>query len=278
MTANSLRVPGADGIELHVLEWSTAGVPLLFVHGFGNEAHIWDDIVPVVAPHYRTLAIDLRGHGDSDWDPGGRYSYESHLADLECATRALGVERLVLIGHSLGGRIATLFASRHPERLAGFGIVDAGPEIDPRGSLRIRQENERGAGRTFTSREQFRVVAARNYPAASAQAIDRMVVHGLRECAEGGFAPKLDPRAAVTRGKGSTAATPGWDALARISCPALVLRGAASDVLSAEVAERMAEVLPEGQWVEIPRAGHSVMVDNPAAVSRAIAAFALSDG
>ena len=64
MQPTSRFVPGADGNRIRVLEWSREGVPLLLLHGFGNEAHIWDDLAPAVAPYYRTIAVDHRGHGD----------------------------------------------------------------------------------------------------------------------------------------------------------------------------------------------------------------------
>ena len=73
----SRYVKGADDLELHLLEWSTEGVPLLLLHGFGNEAHLWDDLAPLIAPHYRVIAVDLRGHGDSGWDPQRRASVPS---------------------------------------------------------------------------------------------------------------------------------------------------------------------------------------------------------
>ena len=83
MEATSRHVRGADGNGIHVLEWSTEGVPLLLLHGFGNEAHIWDDFAPAVAPYYRTIAMDHRGHGDSDWDSEQRYGYEAMVRDVE---------------------------------------------------------------------------------------------------------------------------------------------------------------------------------------------------
>src|SRR5215510_12678777 len=124
MQPRSRRLPGGDGLDIHVLEWSEAGTPLVLVHGFGNEAHIWDDFAPVVAPHYRTIALDHRGHGESDWDPDGRYEVDALVDDVEAVTAALGIGRMVLVGHSLGGRVSTLFAGRHPERIAGLVIVD----------------------------------------------------------------------------------------------------------------------------------------------------------
>ena len=136
------RVTGADGLTLNLLEWSSDGIPLLFLHGFGNEAHIWDDYAPEVAPSYATIALDHRGHGDSDWDPQCRYGHNDMVRDVEAVTEALGIDRLVVVGHSLGGRIATIFAGRNPERLAGLVLVDIGPSVDTRGTTRIRQDIE----------------------------------------------------------------------------------------------------------------------------------------
>ena len=292
MVPNSLRVPASDGLSLHVLEWSREGTPLVFVHGFGNDAHIWDDAAPAVATYYRTLAVDLRGHGDSDRDPECRYDYEFHVADLEAVLAKLGVERLVLVGHSLGGRIATLFAGRHPDRIAGLVIVDSAPELDVRGTVRIRvdlQKNSEGGGASFASEAEYRDALAHNYPAASRETLTRMAQHGLRRRDDGRFEPKLDPAwfkgrtdastdAEAMRAREERLTRDMWDALARVPCPTLVVRGAASDVLSPDVADRMVdEVLRHGRLAVIPRAGHSVMVDNPEAFCAALTGFVLGE-
>jgi pimeloyl-ACP methyl ester carboxylesterase len=301
-------VPGADGLQIHLLEWSEAGTPLVLVHGFGNEAHIWDDFAPVVAPHYHTVAVDLRGHGDSDHDPERRYDYEHHVADLETVTAALGIERLVLVGHSFGGRTSTLFAAKHPERMAGLVIVDIGPEHDPRGTTRIRMEvMQRGDG-SFADPAEYERVLAHNFPAGSEGALRRMARHELRQRADGRFERKADPAFMAGRpvvseqgppsSKSSTGSAPRseatrglasrepseeeivakrlWDALARIPCPTLVVRGAASDILSPEIADRMVDdVLVKGRLAVVPRAAHSVMTDNPAGFAEAVSAFVL---
>ena len=101
----SKHVTGAHGNDLHLVEWSQEGVLLLLLHGFGNDAHIWDDFAPAVAPYYRTVALDHRGHGDSAWDPELRYEHEAMVEDVERVCDALGIDRLVLVGHSLGGPV-----------------------------------------------------------------------------------------------------------------------------------------------------------------------------
>jgi pimeloyl-ACP methyl ester carboxylesterase len=281
------QIEGADGLKLNLLEWSREGVPLLFLHGFGNEAHIWDDYAPRVTDAYRTLALDHRGHGDSDWDPQRRYGHNDMVRDVEAVTEALGIDRLVVVGHSLGGRIATIFAGRNPERLAGLVLVDIGPDVDARGQLRIRQDIEKDRTPAFETVEQYASALSLAYPAAQPQALMRMARHGLREREDGRLELKIDPalRGAVSgadddAGMAADASTPEaqWDALAKIPCPTLVVRGAASDILSPDTADKMVdEVLPNGRLAVVGRAGHSVMTDNPEGFAEVLSSFLLED-
>jgi len=287
MEPRSRSVTGADGLSIHLLEWSHEGVALLLLHGFGNEAHIWGDFAPVVAPHYRTIAMDLRGHGESAHDPQRRYDYQSHVRDLEAITAELGIDRLVLVGHSLGGRISALFAARHPRRMAGLVLVDAGPELDARGVSRISTDVERSIDLSFASLAECENALAHAYPAAQPAALARMARHGMRKREDGRYERKTDPAFHAARGQLTAAAAAAlekktskelWDALAGIPCPALVVRGAASDVLDPDTAERMAEeVLPNARLALVPRAGHSVMTDNPEGFSEAVSSFTLGD-
>jgi pimeloyl-ACP methyl ester carboxylesterase len=256
---------------------------MLLLHGFGNEAHIWDDFAPAVAPYYRTLALDHRGHGDSDWAPAGGYEVARMVDDVEAVTAHLGIDRLVVVGHSLGGRVATVFAGRHPERLAGLVLVDIGPDLDPRGITRIRMETESTRDPVFDSVDAFARLLSLNYPAATPAAIQRMARHGVKRREDGRYVLKQDP--ALRSGMLSSAELEErerllreeqWAALRRVSCPTLVVRGAASDVFSPETADRMAdEVLARGRLAVIPRAGHSVMTDNPDGFRDAVCAFVL---
>ena len=282
-----MRVPGVDGLSLHLLQWSDEGPPLLFLHGFDNDAHVWEEFAPTLAPYYRTLALDQRGHGESDWDTEGRYDHETMARDVEAVLDTLGIKRVALVGHSLGGRVAIRFSGRNPERMAGLVIVDCGPEFDPRGVTRIQLETQT-ADPSFRSVEAFGDLLARRYPEAEPATLERLAGHWLRRRPDGRFEPKTDP--GFGRVRGEMSAEPSrdwareeaarlWDALERTPCPTLVIRGAASDVLDPDTAERMAEeALPKGRLEVIPRAGHSVMLDNPKAFQEALVRFALADG
>lgn len=279
----SHRIAGPDGLELHVLEWSREGVPLVLLHGHGNEAHLWDDFVPSIAPHYRVLAVDQRGHGDSGWDAEGRYDADTMADDLEAVLEAFGIDRFVLIGFSMGGRVSMTFAGRHPERLAGLVLVDIGPEVDARGSMRIAGEMEQQQEPVFGTIEEYARMLSLNYPAGQPEALMRMATYGLRRRDDGLFELKMDPMLRSARPSDDEAnareeafVQQQWDSLAKLPCPTLVVRGAASDILSPDVADRMVdEVLQKGQLAVVPQAAHSVATDNPEGFEEAVTAFIL---
>jgi pimeloyl-ACP methyl ester carboxylesterase len=286
MEPTSLRLPGAHGVSLHALEWSREGTLLLFLHGFGNDAHVWDWCAPTFAPHYRVVAYDHRGHGRSDRDPEGRYDHESMAQDVAAVMDALGAARAVIVGHSLGGRVAMRFAGMHPERVAGLVIVDSAPELDARGTTRIRLDVQQ-QDPSFASLRDYEKLLHRQYPATQPEILNVLAGHWAQQRPDGRFELRLDP--AFMRGRrgqseeelarwSQNEAKLLWSALEKLPCPALVVRGAASDVLSADVADKMAdEVLKQGRLEVVARAGHSVMLDNPEAFEKALAGFVLGD-
>lgn len=283
MEPTSHHVQGAHNNSLHVLEWSKEGVPLVLLHGHGNEAHLWDDFAPSVRDHYRVLAIDQRGHGDSDWDPEGRYHPKDMCDDLECILDHFEIDRFVLVGFSMGGRVSTVFAGRHPERLAGLVLVDIGPELDARGTSRIGKEMSEQRAPVFTSIDEYARMLSLNYPAGQPPALERMARYGLREREDGLFELKMDPNLRSDRPENEETKAAEedfireqWDALAGVSCPTLVVRGAASDILSPDTADRMVDdVLPNGSLEVVPQAAHSVATDNPEGFERAVCGFVL---
>jgi pimeloyl-ACP methyl ester carboxylesterase len=282
----SFRVPGTHGLSLHALEWSSEGTALLFLHGFSNDAHVWDWVAPMAAPHYRTLAFDQRGHGDSDRDPEGRYDHETMARDANAALESLGIARAVIVGHSMGGRVAMRFAGLFPEKLAGLVIVDSAPDLDARGTTRISLDVQQQDW-SFASVADYERVLQRQYAVTPPEILAKLAVHWTRRRADGRYELKLDPGFMKAR-QGVSAedakkwseqeARHLWAALEKLPCPALVIRGAASDVMSAEVADKMADdVIPNAKLETIARAGHSVMLDNPPAFEKALAAFILGE-
>ena len=188
----------------------------------------------------------------------------------------LELARAVLVGHSLGGQVALLVAARSPERLAGLVLADSGPELNAAAVDFIRAGN-RSAPPTFRSVDDYQRFLAARQPLAGGAALGRLARAGLRARSDGLLEPRLDPE---FRGSGHFVRTGARyvdaeleAALPAIRLPTLVVRGRASSVLPADAAARMAEALREGALVTLPRAGHALMLDNPAAFAAALGEF-----
>jgi len=119
-----------DGIPINLARWEGAGPPVLCVHGLTANCHCWDLMASALCPTHEIMAVDLRGRGRSG-RPSTGYSLDHHVGDLLCVLDDLGLERVVLMGHSLGAFISLVFAARHPERTERLILVDGGGKLSP---------------------------------------------------------------------------------------------------------------------------------------------------
>ena len=122
-----IRAQG-DGIEIKLAEWEGTGTPILCVHGLTANSRCWDVVVRPLVGRHRVLAVDLRGRGLSD-KPANGYSEAHHLRDIKSVIDHLHLDRVVLLGHSLGGYISMGLAATHPEKIAGLILMDAGGDL-----------------------------------------------------------------------------------------------------------------------------------------------------
>jgi pimeloyl-ACP methyl ester carboxylesterase len=104
--------------------WRGNGPALVLVHGISSSGFSWEGIIPGLAAHFSPITIDLRGHGDSS-KPASGYLYDDYVSDLEHVLDALGLDRPLIMGHSLGGIVALWWAAKHPDKAAGLVIVDS---------------------------------------------------------------------------------------------------------------------------------------------------------
>ncbi len=262
----------ANGMSFHYLEWGNPGAPLIvMLHGGSQQAHSWDFVSLPLSEHFQIIALDQRGHGDSDWAADGDYSLEAHQADLDSLVQALGLSSFNLIGHSMGGRNSYVWASRHPEKLRSLVIVDTGPVAQSRGRNRI--QNFRELPDELDSFEEF-ADRVQEYTGRSREQTLGALKYSIRRRADGKWSWKYDK---LLRTPGRQA--PGWsaerlwDAVAKITCPTLVVRGGDSDIFADETMQRMRQVIPNCDTVTVPNAGHLVAGDNPADFLTAVGAF-----
>ena len=261
-------------MRFHYLDWGTAGrPPVLFLHGGGLNAHTWDLVCAALRPERHCLALDQRGHGESEWSPEMDYSTESHVGDLDAFVRHRALDRFVLVGMSLGGVNALAWAGRHGARLAGLVLVDVGPEVRTEGVRKIAAFTSEAT--PLDSVEAYVERALAFNPRRNRDLLRRSLLHNLRRMPDGRFMWKYDQR---HRGKVDSEAYARrrvllWSAVERVACPTLVVRGAQSEVFHDEDAERLAGRLRQGRWARVEGAGHTVQGDNPAGLLVHLRAF-----
>jgi pimeloyl-ACP methyl ester carboxylesterase len=127
-------------VRLHYLDWRGKGQPILFLHGLGDTAHIFDDLAPKFTNQFRTLGLTRRGHGQSE-KPDVGYDTTTLVEDIRLFLDALKIERVVLVGHSLAGDELTRFAGEHPDRVIKLVYLDAAH--DRNGLLEIMKQSPR---------------------------------------------------------------------------------------------------------------------------------------
>jgi esterase len=267
-----------EDFRLHYLDWGHqgAGGTILFLHGGGLNAHTWDVVSLMLRERYRCVALDQRGHGDSEWSPGSDYGMQSHLRDIEGFVGQLKLRRPVLVGQSMGGINAINYAGRHSAEMAALVVVDVGPEIIAAGGARIRDFI---AAPQLDSPEDFLKRAMEFNPLRDPRILRRSLFYNLRQLANGKWTWKHDTRrVGETTTEAALAANASrsaelWKAVPKISCPTLVVRGALSDVISDEQAEKFVRALPNGRFVKVEKAGHNVQGDNPAGLLAVLRPF-----
>lgn len=261
------------GLRFHYVEWGTAAAPtLVLLHGFTGHARTWDDFAASAAARFRVLALDQRGHGESDRAPDSDYRIATMAQDAAAFADALCPGPFRLVGLSMGGRVAIVYAGSHGGRVERLVLVDIGPEIAPEGSARVRTTVANLPDELASEEQAYRLIRAAS-PRYSDALIRHRVKHGFHRLPDGRLAWKYD-KVLRTQAREDRRDVPDlWSDLARITCPTLIVRGDESDVLSPSIAKRMLETLPDGRLVEIADAGHTVHGDQPEAFLKAVRPF-----
>ena len=256
------RMVTANGMKFHYLEWGDPANPtLVMLHGVSQQAHSWDFVSLALSPAYHVIALDQRGHGDTEWAADGDYSIDAMQADIDGVVDALGLNDFNLMGHSMGGRNSFIWASRHPDTLRSLTIVDTGPETQRRGQDRIRQFRE--LPNNLDSFQEF-ADRVREYTGRTEEQVLGALKYSIRQMPDGKWAWKWDPETR-NRGRGDPVWPTErlWQCVEAVDCPSLVLRGSRSDIFAEETLAKMGRVMTDCTTETIRDAGHLVQGDNP---------------
>lgn len=258
------RTVQANGMNFHYLEWGDPSKPtVVMLHGVSQQAHSWDFVSLALSPDYHILAVDQRGHGDTDWAADGTYTLDSMQDDIDGVIDALGLTDFNLMGHSMGGRNSFIWASRHPGTLRSLTIVDTGPETQRRGQDRIRDFRE--LPNNLDSFQEF-ADRVKEYTGRTEEQVLGALKYSIRQMPDGKWAWKWDPE---TRNRTRSGDDPKWntaklwECVEAVDCPSLVVRGSRSDIFAEETLAKMGQVMTDCTTETIKDAGHLVQGDNP---------------
>ncbi len=242
-----------NGLRLHVVETGDASNSrpvIILLHGIARHAHTFDHIARDFSRRYRVLAVDMRGHGDSDWSPESAYLVQDYVKDLEGLIDQMQLRQVTLLGNSTGGRVAQVYAGLHPTRVDKLVVEDVGPErpqnIADAFARRVEQEKN-----GWSSEDELvaqLVTQSRRTP----EPLLRTYAHfGLKRRDDDRLIWKRDPN--LVKGFIETEL---WDSVRRITGPALYVIGGGSRIVPPETQQKLKDTLPNVRIVVMPGLGH----------------------
>ena len=252
------RFVTVNGLRIHYLDWGSPGKPpMIMLHGIGRVAHTFDHIAPHFASNYHVMAVDMRGHGDSAWDPKGAYLVEDYVKDIEGMAEQLRLRNIVIWGNSTGGRVAQVFAGLHPDLAAAVISEDVGPErptqVAESVTRQLKQEDEKG----WDSEEELLAQLRTSSPRTSEDILRAYAHYGSKKRADGRVIWKRDP--AIGNG---FVPTELWRFVRQIRSPIIYVVGGRSTIVPVATQEELKKALPQAQIVTIPGVGHYPSEEN----------------
>jgi pimeloyl-ACP methyl ester carboxylesterase len=246
---------------------------VLLLHGGGQTRHSWAETARRLADAgWRAIALDLRGHGESAWDPDGDYHFDRFADDIVAVAASLGA-RPALVGASLGGIAALIAQARTPGTLASaLVLVDIAPKIEPDGADRIVNfMTARPDG--FASLEEVADAIAEYNPHRPRPRDLSGLEKNLRLGDDGRYRWHWDPRFLAADRPSRTEDSTLEDAARTLDLPTLLVRGRLSDLLSEQGARHFLELVPHAEFADVSGAGHMVAGDRNDAFTRAVVGF-----
>ncbi|MYM64929.1 alpha/beta fold hydrolase [Pseudomaricurvus sp. HS19] len=268
-----------DGLQLYARDYTDANgntkdstLTVLCLHGLSRNSADFAELADRLCDRYRVLVPDQRGRGLSQWDSdSSRYQPLTYVQDMWQLLDAQGIERVVVIGTSMGGLMGMLMAAQQPQRIAGLVINDVGPEVDPAGLARLmsyvgRDKVIRNWDDAVSYTRELNQVCFPFYGDEQWQAMARRL---YRENEQGVPVVAYDPAIAapIHSDQGNAVPPDLWPLFQTLQeVPLLLLRAELSDLLSETCFARMQEEVPAAMAVTVPGVGHAPMLDEPDAV------------
>ena len=249
----------ADGRRISALVWGDAPPRVALLHGGAQNAHTWDGVA--LALGLPLVALDLPGHGHSDWRADHVYDPRTLAADVEPAVRALAPDAELVCGMSLGGLTAVALSARAPELVRRLAVVDVTPGTDHAKAEPIVAFVS--GPESFESFDAILERTVRFNPRRSVASLRRGVLHNARELPDGRWSWRYDPMRRWRLSGGAPDFGALWEDVSQLRAPVLLVRGALSGVVGDEDVDEFRRRQPGVRVRVVEGAGHSVQGDRP---------------
>ncbi|MET7450637.1 alpha/beta hydrolase [Streptomyces sp. NPDC005574] len=267
--------PPPDGSVPHPR--TPAGEPahtpgVLLLHGLMGRASHWASTARWLSERHRAVALDQRGHGQSDKPAHSSYTREAYVEDAEAAVEQLGLGPAVLIGHAMGALTAWQLAARRPDLVRGVVICDMRASALGAASQREWEDWFRAWPMPFATLADVRKWFGEDDPWVERPNPSRGAFYAeVMQESPDGWRPVFEPQQ-MLESRETWVYDAHWEELAQVRCPTLVVRGLDGELGRAE-AQEMVRVLPRGEYAEVADAGHLIHYDQPEAWRAAIEPF-----
>jgi pimeloyl-ACP methyl ester carboxylesterase len=241
-----MQTSNVNGIRL-AYERRGKGMPLVLLHGYPLDHHLWDDVAPLLEDTFDLIIPDLRGFGGSS-TVDSFYAMEDYASDIAALLDHLGIQKAAIAGHSMGGYVALAFARLYPERVSGLGLISSQVLADP---------EERKQGRYKSAAE----VADKGI----ASVVETMTPKFTSNPQLQEFARKSmegqQPAAYIGALKAMAERVDSTPLLSSLAVPVVVVHGDADQLIPIDRAREVKAALPNAYFVEISGAGHMPMME-----------------
>jgi len=259
-----------DGVQIQVAIWEGEGKNIICIHGITANCRSWDVVASAIAPSHKVIALDLRGRGGSD-KPDTGYSLDHHLKDINCLMDDFGMEKAVLMGHSLGAFISLAFAAHYPERTDRIVLFDGGGKLSQEQLDTIFEAIKPALdrlGKVFPSSDAY-IAAMKSAPYIQpwSSAIEDYYRYEL-EKVEGGVSCNIKP-AHIEEEAANIRKVEVDKFYSKVQCGVLILRATVGIVSQADlllpepVIERMTKEITTSRRVDITGSNHYAIVFQP---------------
>ncbi|MBT2706535.1 2-succinyl-6-hydroxy-2,4-cyclohexadiene-1-carboxylate synthase [Pseudomonas sp. ISL-84] len=259
------------GVRYHVDTWGN-GFPLLLLHGFTGNGESWKEFESFWKDHSTAIALDIIGHGNTESPADiAQYGMEESADAINHLLEKMGIEKIDILGYSMGGRLALTFAIKYPQKVRKLILESASPGLrteDERKARRLQDEKlaekirEEGISRFVEFWE--------NIPLFESQ---KKLPYDIR----GGIRKQrldnsIEGLANSLKGMGTGSQPSWWEQLSNVESPVLLITGSI-DKKFCRIAGEMSKILPNGQWISVEDAGHAIHVEKPEKFGTIVSGF-----